>query len=223
MTNNSTTGVAPSKTTVPWFFQPTQHRSIARALPSGVIWTYAAGLAGAVVVLVVGLLAALVSTGMWIFNRDVSVLDTIRTVAGGAIWVLVPVALVAGIGAAIYASTTRKSLVRSAVGVAAGTATGAIMFLFMESPGWAAATLAVGWGAGMPADRPGRIAIRTIPPYLLAAALILRFPKIDQLSGLQLAGVVLLSPLVAALLVWLMDVLWVGGTRRSRPKEEGEL
>jgi len=96
------------------------------------------------------------------------------------------------------------------------------MFFFMDSPGWAAATLAVGWGAGMPADRPGRIALRTIPPYLLAAALILRFPKVGALTGLQLTAVVLLSPLVAALLVWLMDALWVGGTRRSQPQKETE-
>jgi hypothetical protein len=222
MTNETAAELSHSDVRAPWLFQPTQHRSIARALPSGVIWTYAAGIAGALLVVIVGILAALVSTGMWFFNRDVSVLDNIRTVSNGALWVLVPVVLVAGIGAAVYAATTRKSLMRSAIGVAAAGATGALMFFFLETPGWVVATLAVGWAVGMPADRPGRIALRAIPPYLGAAALILRLPKLGQLTGLQLAAVVLLSPLVAALLVWLMDALWVGGTRRSQPKEEPE-
>lgn len=205
-----------------WFFRPTQHRSIAKALPSGVIWTYAAGGASAVLVLLVGVVAALVSTAMWFFDRDVMVLDNARSISGAAVWVLVPVALGAGIAAAIYAATTRKSLVRSAVGLAAGAVTAAILFAFLESPAWIVAALAVGWGAGLPAERVGRIALRTIPAYLLCSAAILRFPKLPQLSGLQLAGIVLVSPIVAALLVWLTDALWVGGTRRAKPTESVE-
>ena len=208
----------------PWFFRPTQHRAIARALPSGVVWSYAAGLAQVVIILVLGIVTALVSSVMYLLNNDVSVLDNIRTVVGGAVWVLTPVVLVVAIGAVVYAATTRKSLVRSAVGVAAAAVAGSGLFLVFGASTWVAATLAVGWGAGLPAERPGRVALRIIPPLALSAvpAVYQRLGRIDGLAAWELLLIVLLSPLLAALWVWLSDLLWVAGTARSKTPTEVE-
>lgn len=221
MTNSET---QRSVDTPSWFFRPTQHRAVAKALPSGVVWSYAAGAAQLAVLLVVGILTALVSAVMYLFDNDVSILDNIRTIGGGAIWVLTPIVLAIAIGAAVYAATTRRSLVRSSVGIVAAAIAGAGLFLVFSASTWIAATLAVGWGAGLPAERPGRIALRIIPPLALSAvpAVYQRLGRIDGLAFWELALIVLVSPILAAVWVWLADLLWVAGTGRSKAPVEVE-
>ncbi|MGH8874967.1 MAG: hypothetical protein ACRDVM_06925, partial [Acidimicrobiia bacterium] len=97
-----------------------------------------------------------------------------------------------------------RALAGSAVAVAVG---GGLALL--GSPWFAAAGLAAGWAVAVPADRAGRVALRALP--LLVASLIA--PSWDDLTLWWRVLTLAVSPAGAALAVWALDSLWVGGAR----------
>lgn len=215
MTHDPPPGEAPP--TSSWGLQPVTTQTVARALPPALLWAYVSAVAAALAVGVVALLATIISGAVWVFSRETEIGESVSGSVGVALWIVGPLALGAAVGAAAYASTKQRSFPRSLVGTVAALAMGAGL-LSLDASGFAAGALAFGWAVAIPADKPSRIALRGLPLLALAAILTTAtWGRVGDLAVWQLGLVLALSPLVAALWVWLADWGWsVGSASRMR-------
>ncbi len=203
------------------FFRPIKHRTVIKALRPALVWAYVAAFIAALLVGLVGLLALVVASGVWVFNRELAIGGSAGEVIRYGLWVAGPVTVGVAVAGAAYGSTESRSFPRTVAGTVVGVAIGAAL-LGVGASGFAAAGLAAGWASAMPANRPGRIAARGLP-MLIAAVVATVWPlgRIDDLGRGLLVAVLLLSPLVAAVLVWIGDALWVAVLgRKEEPKAD---
>jgi hypothetical protein len=80
----------------------------------------------------------------------------------------------------------------------------AVGLLLLDSSGLLAAGLAIGWALAIPAESPTHIAARSLP--VLVVALIV--PRLDDLSTSTLVAYLAVSPLAAAISVYLGNLPW---------------
>ncbi len=204
------------------FLQPITTRAVAKALPLALLWAYVAAVAAAVVVGVVALLTLVVAAAVWVFKRNLSIGGSVGEAVGVAVWIVGPLASGAAVGAAAFASTRRRSLPRTALGTGAAIAVGGSL-LALGASGFALAALALGWSVAIPADKAGRIAVRGLPMLFVAvAATASTWGRIADLGVWQLVLVLIVSPLLAAVWVWLADAGWgaVASSLSARRKAE---
>lgn len=201
------------------FFRPVEHRLVARALRPALVWAYVAVLVAALLVAVVGLLALVVAAGVWVFNRDQSIRGSAVEVIQYGLWVAGPVTVGVAVAGAAYGSTESRSFPRTVTGTLIGVGLGAAL-LGVGASGFAAAGLAAGWGSAIPADRTSRIASRGLP--MLVAAVVATVWPVGRIADLGRGPLVLvfaLSPLIAALVVWVGDAAWAAvAGRKQEPK-----
>jgi hypothetical protein len=180
---------------------------VARSVTIAALWSMVAALIGALIVVVAGLVtAAIVGVAWLVSNGGADLADTalIWRVATVATWIVAPVAVLVAVWVAAYASTEWGSRPRALAGTAAaGLALGA--YLLLGSSGLLVAGLGLGWAVAIPAERISRVAVRGITSLLVA----LVAPGLASLSGPTVALLLVVSPWVAALLVWLSDRGWV--------------
>ena len=176
-----------------------------------------AAVVGAIVVLLAGLVGAAIVGIAWLVSGGSAGLADpalIWRVASVAIWIVAILVMGVAVWVAAYASTEWGSRPRALAGVAAA-ASAAGAYLLLGSSGLALAGLAFGWAIAIPAERVGRIAARAVPSLLVA----LLAPALEPLSGPALALALVVSPWLAALLVWLADLVWVFVTKRLAQSE----
>jgi hypothetical protein len=193
------------------FFRPTP--TLVRPLGVSVLWAYVAALAGLVAELAVLVVTGLVAGAIWIIDRGVDVSSAITGAVRVGAWIVGPLALVAVVWVAAYGSTQQGSVPRAAVATPVALVAG-VGLLLLQSIGFVAAALAVGWGVALPASGPSRAAVRGLP--LVAAALAL--PRFDDVTFPVLAAALTVSPLTAALCVLLVDLPWRLAEYRRKAK-----
>lgn len=182
----------------PWSGLP-----LLRSLGPALVWSYLGAFGAAAALLVLALIAGLLFGAIWIFDRDIDVGGRVGALVTGAGWVLAPVVAAVATGAAAYVSSRSRSWGRTLLGSLVALAVGGGLLL-IDRVGWAMAGLAAGWGVVVPAQRFARIAWRVLPPIGLALAG-------PTQSGLPIPGLLIrlvASPLVAAVLFWLLDAVW---------------
>lgn len=198
----------PSVSATPERGRAIPNRDVARALPSSLLWSYASILAAAVLLAAVGILAFAMYGGLWIFDRGRPVAVPAWEALSVAAWVAGPVALAGAVWGAAYASTLDRSVPRTMVGTVVALMVGAGL-LALGSSGFAVASLAMGWAIAIPSDSFGRVGARGLVPVFAALALLAaEFGRIRELRLWQVMVAVGLSPLLAALWVWVSDALW---------------
>lgn len=201
------------------FFQPMPIRDVTRSLPPALAWAYASLAMGAVLLAAVGLISFLALGSLWLFDRSREVADPMWSAVITAAWVAGPVAIGAAVWGAAYASTTHRSVPRSLIGLLGGTGVGAGL-LAMGASGFAIAALAVGWGVAIPAHNLGRVAFRALVPVAIAVGLIgWTWGSIESYRPWQLAVLIIVSPPIAALWVWLADAIWMAARAARSPAE----
>ena len=180
---------------------------VARSVTIAALWSMVAALIGALIVVLAGLVgAAIVGVAWLVSNGGADLADTalIWRVATVATWIVSPLAVFVAVWVSAYASTESGSRPRALVGsAAAGLALGA--YLLLGSSGLLVAGLGLGWAVAIPAERISRVAVRGITSLLVA----LVAPGLASLSGTTVALLLVVSPWLSALLVWLSDRVWV--------------
>lgn len=202
------------------FLQPMSIRGVSRALPPALTWAYVTLVVGAILLAAVGLGSYLVLGAMWLFDRSREVADPTWSAVATSAWVAGPVAVGAAVWGAAYASTTTRSLPRSALGTVAALAVGAGL-LALNASLFAVSALAIGWALAIPAHNVGRIAARgAIPIGVAILATTATWGQIDSYRLWQVALLLVISPPAAALWVWLADAIWMGArSARSSPDQ----
>ena len=185
------------------FFAPVPSGGLLRPLGVAVLWAFAAALAGGAIVGLASLLAAVITGVVWLFDRSVSVPGAMGDTLRIAAWIFAPVGIAISVWVAAYGSTQEGSIPRSLVAAPAAIAVAAGL-LFLDSAGLLAAALGLGWGLAIPAGSPMRAAARGLP--LLVAALVVA--RLGELSGSEILVYLLLSPIAAAVTVFLADLPW---------------
>ncbi|MDH3306825.1 MAG: hypothetical protein OEO77_04830, partial [Acidimicrobiia bacterium] len=158
----------------PGFFRPITNRTVAKALPPALAWSYVAAIAGAVLLGAIAALALAVAAIVWIFNRELVIGNEVREVMNLGLWLTGPLVVGAAVGAAAYGSTEKRSFPRTAIGTGVAVAIG-VALLGLKASGFAAGALAVGWALAIPSDRLWRVAARGFP-LLIAAVLFAGLP-----------------------------------------------
>jgi hypothetical protein len=184
----------------------------ARAVLIAALWSMVAALAGVVVVVFVGLVAAAVVGVAWLTSNGGSALaDTtvIWQAATVATWVVAALVVAIAVWVAAYASTEWGSRRRALVAIA-GAGMAMVAYYLLGSSGLVVAGLGLGWAIAIPAERVGRVAIRAVVSLLVA----LLAPAFESLSGGVLALGLALSPWVTALLFLFSDGTWTFMTKR---------
>lgn len=180
---------------------------VVRSVTIAALWSMVAALIGALVVVLAGLVgAAIVGIAWLVSNGRADLADTalIWRVATVATWIVAPISVFVAVWVSAYASTEWGSRPRALVGTAAaGLALGA--YLLLGSSGLVVAGLGLGWAVAIPAERISRVAVRGTTGLLVA----LVAPGLAALPGPTLAVLLVVSPWLAALLVWVSDRVWV--------------
>lgn len=193
----------------PGFLRPMSMRGVSRALPSALTWAYVTLIVGAILLTAVGLGSYLVLGALWLFDRSREVAAPTWAAVGTSAWVAGPVAVGAAVWGAAYASTTARSVPRSVVGTVAAVAVGSGL-LALGASLFAFAALAIGWALAIPAHSVGRIAARgAVPTAVAVLAMTWGWGQIDTYLLWQVAVLLVASPPVAALWVWLSDAVWM--------------
>ncbi|MBT8212667.1 MAG: hypothetical protein KJN71_05945 [Acidimicrobiia bacterium] len=125
-------------------------------------------------------------------------------VAYGMAAVLAPFLLAATAYAASYASAERNMVLRALV----GTMTGVVALIVLVRAGRPIAVfgaLTVAWAFAAPFEHWGRAVLRLLVP----SALIAFGLWLEATTWLQLALVAAISPVAAAITVWIGDMVWV--------------
>ncbi len=202
-----------------WLWEPSRD-AVRRAVWVGVVWAYVGGVAaGLLLALAAGV--ALAANGIIYLadygTRTFSVSDVVAPVRV-VFWLVVPAAFAIALWSAAYVSTTRQSWIRGSAGIVAGGVV-ALLFHITGLSGALLAGLGLGWAVALPAEHPARWAARAVLPVLIGAVV---FPA---WAGLGLPIVILilvLSPALAALFVWLPDIAYAGlVTGRQRQHVRG--
>lgn len=190
--------------------------ALRRSLIIAALWSMVGALVGALIVVVAGLTSGAVVGIAWLVSAGTAELadpDLIWRVATITSWVAGPLVVGLAVWVAAYASTEWGSRPRALAGTAAALI-GMAAYALLGSSGFVVAGLALGWSIAVPAERVARIAARAI----LSLIAVLFLPQIDTLSGGVLVVVLVSSPWLTALLVWLGDWAWRLVARRWRGK-----
>lgn len=189
-----------------WFWDP-EPGLVRRAVGIAVMWAYVAAFG----VLVLGAIAGLVlvaSSGiLYLANfgertfvlRDV--LDPLRYVA----LFVIPLGFGAAVWAAAFGSTRSGSFARAVFATAIGLLVG-LLFHLLDFSGALLAALATGWAVALPADHVGRWGVRGGIGVLLAVF----SPRWEGLTLTNGVVLLVLTPIVAGVIVWLADYVWFG-------------
>lgn len=176
---------------------------IARPLAVAVLWAFAVAIAGGALVGLGALIAGGVALVMGLFNDSVSASAAMGETLRIAAWIFAPIGLGVAVWVAAYGSTEEGSLPRTIVAAPAAVGV-AVGLLLLDSSGLLAAGLAIGWALAIPAESPTHIAARSLP--MLVVALIV--PRLDDLSTWTLVAYLAVSPLAAAISVYLGNLPW---------------
>lgn len=183
----------------------------ARPLAVAILWAFAIALTGGAVVGLAALIAGGVAAVVGFFGGEAPVAGSMGATLRIGAWVVAPLGLAASVWAAAYGATRQGSVPRALV--AAPTAIGvSVALLFLGSSGLLAAGLAMGWALAVPGDSPSHVAARSMP--LLLAALLA--PRMGDVSGWTTVGLLIASPVVAAVGVLAADLIW--GLRGKAPE-----
>jgi hypothetical protein len=176
---------------------------IARPLAVAILWTFAAAVAGGVIVGLASLIAGGVALVMGLFNDSVSATASMGETLRIAAWIFAPIGLSVAVWVAAYGTTEQGSLPRTIVAAPAAVGV-AVGLLLLDSSGLLAAGLAIGWALAIPAESPTHVAARALP--MLVVALIV--PRLDDLSTWTMVAYLAVSPLAAAISVYVGNLPW---------------
>jgi hypothetical protein len=176
---------------------------IARPLAIAVLWAFAVAFAGGALVGLSALIAGGVALVMGLFNDSASASAAMGETLRIAAWIFAPIGLGVAVWVAAYGSTEEGSLPRTIVAAPAAVGV-AVGLLLLDSSGLLAAGLAIGWALAIPAESPTHIAARSLPMLVVA----LTVPRLDDLSTWTLVAYLAVSPLAAAISVYLGNLPW---------------
>lgn len=190
-----------------WLWAPSRD-AVRRAVWVGVVWAYVGAVAaGLLLALAVGV--ALAANGI-IYLADYGsrtfLLSDVVAPVRVVFWLVVPAAFGIAIWSAAYVSTSRQSWMRGLAGLVAGGVV-ALLFHLTGLSGALLAGLGLGWAVALPAEHPARWAVRAVLPVLLGAVVL---PAWNGLGLPVVILILLLSPSLSALFVWLSDIAYAG-------------
>ncbi len=192
------------------FFRSPPKGGVVRPLAVAVIWTYAAALAGSVIVGLAAVIAGAFAAVAGVFSDGISISASIEDTLGVAIWITAPIVVGVAVWVAAYGATSEGSVPRAIVAAPVAVGTAVALYL-LESTGFLVAGLALGWALAVPAGSPTEAAARGLP--LLVAALFV--PGLGDLPGGWTILIVAASPPIAALGVFVGQMPWHPGRRRD--------